>query len=363
MQLSGKRFRFSNQASPEFFTTLRKRVNEYFKSNNIERHGNWQMMIKLAVMFIIYLGPYVVLMAGWVTAPLAVLGLWVVIGLGAVGIGLNVMHDANHGSFSKNKKINSTLGLCMNIIGGNAETWKLQHNVLHHAYTNVEGIDHDLAVPPILRFSPHQKKRWFHRFQHIYAWFLYGLQTFARTFATDFTNAYKFRKKGLIKKKSEYRKLMRSIVVWKLLYFTFILVLPLIFMPVSFWLILGGFAIMHFVAGLTMALIFQSAHVMPECEFPTPDEKGTLENNWAVHQMLTTSNFSPKSRLFSWFVGGLNFQIEHHLFSNVCHTHYRELSKIVSSTAKEFDIKYNTQKNFVMAIWNHGKMLKQLGRA
>jgi len=253
------------------------------------------------------------------------------------------------------------MGRCLNLIGGNARTWKLQHNVLHHTYTNIDGMDQDIDVPGILRFSPHQERRWFHRFQFIYAWFLYGLQTFARTIVTDFANAYKYKKQGIIRNKSEFRRVMTSVVGWKTFYWIYALALPLIFSPAPFWLVLIGFATMHFIAGLLMAIIFQSAHVMPDCEFPLPNEKGSMANNWAVHQLQTTTNFSPKSKVFSWFVGGLNYQIEHHLFANICHTHYRDISKIVSSTAKEFGVQYNMQKSFFRAIWEHARMLKRLG--
>jgi linoleoyl-CoA desaturase len=102
--------------------------------------------------------------------------------------------------------------------------------------------------------------------------------------------------------------------------------------------------------------------VVPSSEYPTPDEEGQLQNNWAIHQMLTTANFSPKSSFFSWYIGGLNYQIEHHLFPNICHVHYRKISAIVKQTAQEFGVPYNVQPNFVKAVWSHGKMLKKLGR-
>lgn len=363
MSTGRKKYSFSNRSNPEFFTTLKERVNEYFESNKIDRHGDHQIIIKSVLMFLLYLVPYILLFTSLAENTLVFIGCWVAMAFGAVGLGVNVMHDANHGSFSKNKRLNAIMGRCLNLIGGNARTWKLQHNVLHHTYTNIDGMDQDIDVPGILRFSPHQERRWFHRFQFIYAWFLYGLQTFARTIVTDFANAYKYKKQGLVRNKTEFRRLMTSVIGWKTFYWIYALALPLIFSPAPFWLVLIGFAVMHFIAGLLMAIIFQSAHVMPDCEFPLPNEKGSMANNWAVHQLQTTTNFSPRSRIFSWFVGGLNYQIEHHLFANICHTHYRDISKIVSSTAKEFGVQYNMQKSFFRAIWEHGRMLKRLGTA
>lgn len=361
MSATNKRFRFSNHVNPEFFSTLRQRVNDHFKTNNIPMHGDRRIVIKTVVMFLLYLLPYVVIVAGWVTNPWLYVGLWLIMGLGGAGIGVNVMHDANHGAFSHSKFWNSLLGKSVNLIGGNARTWHYQHNVLHHAFTNVEGMDHDLEGPVFLRFSPSQEFRKYHRFQHIYAWFFYGFQTFARTFATDFTNAHIFRKRGLIRKPKEYRRIVWNITFTKVFYFLYILVVPLVFSPAPWWLVIIGFCAMHYVLGLALAIIFQSAHVMPDCQFPQANEQGTIENCWAIHQMQTTTNFAPNNKLLSWFIGGLNFQIEHHLFANICHTHYPEISKIVAQTAREFGIKYNQQKTFVGAIWQHGKMLKTLG--
>ncbi|MFN2429658.1 MAG: fatty acid desaturase [Cryomorphaceae bacterium] len=358
-----RRLKFSLKSHSEFVDTLRKRVNSYFEDGDIAKDGGSQIVVKTIVMFLMYLVPYFFILSGFVTNPYIYIGLWILMGFGGVGIGVNVMHDANHGAFSKNAFWNKVFGKSVNLIGGNATTWKIQHNVLHHAFTNIDGMDHDLEGPKFLRFSPHQERRWYHRFQHIYAWFFYGFQTISRAIVTDFSSAVTFRKLNLIKKRRDYRKLLINITLGRLFYFSYALVLPLIFAPVSIWLVILGFATMQYVTGLFLALIFQSAHVMPDCEFPVATEDGKMENNWAVHQLQTTTNFSPKSRLFSWFIGGLNFQVEHHLFSNISHTHYRKISKIVSETAAEFGVPYYSQKTFLHAVIAHGRMLKRLGTA
>lgn len=356
-----KKYRFAHKKDKDFNKTLRERVNAYFTEKGISPHANANAIIKSVFMLVLYFAPFAALFIFGVTNLWIFFGLWIMMGFGAAGIGVNIMHDANHGAFSSSPRVNKIMGLWMNFIGGSADTWKLQHNVLHHTYTNVEGVDHDIAGPPMLRFSPHQEAKPMHKYQYIYAWFLYGLMTLFRSFVTDFTNSYRFKKFGIVREGKDFKKLIRNVIFWKVIYFGYVLVLPMIFLPVSPWITLLGFTAMHFVLGLTLALIFQCAHVMETCEYPLPDENGEMDNNWAVHQMLTTTNFSPKNRIFSWFIGGLNFQVEHHLFQNICHTHYRDLSKIVSQTAKEFGIQYKTQKNFATAVWGHAKMLKQLG--
>ena len=355
-----KRYKFEQNRDRDFYSTMRSRVDSYFEVNNVPRSGNRVMYIKSAVMLSLYIIPYMMIISGAVSSALPFFLLWILMGIGMSGIGLSIMHDANHGAYSRKKAVNRLMGLTLNFVGCNALTWKLQHNVLHHSYTNVHGADEDIDTSGLMRFSPHQKRRWFHRFQHYYAWFLYGFMTLNRITAKDFTQLSRFRKMGLVK--SSYWRDLSDIILWKIIYFAYILVLPIVLLPVSPWLIIVSFIAMHMINGLILSLVFQSAHVMPTSEFHAADEEGKLHNNWAVHQMLTTSNFSPGNTALSWFIGGLNYQIEHHLFAHICHVHYRKLSEIVSDTAKEFGVPYNTRKSFLGAIADHARFLKHLGR-
>lgn len=353
--------KFSHEQNAEFFTTLKKRVNQYFQTSNVATTGGKKMIYKTIFMFALYLTPYILLLTGLFQAPLVILLLWILMGFGMAGIGLSVMHDANHGAFSRNKRVNEILGYSMNFIGSNAFIWKIQHNVLHHSFTNIEGQDEDIHMPGILRFSPHQKRYWFHRFQHIYAWFLYGLMTMLRLFVSDFTRAWKYKSMKLVTD-AVFRKELARAIAWKLFYFAYILGLPILLMPEHAGIFILSFFVMQFISGFILAIIFQTAHVMPNCEYPLPDENGRIENSWAVHEMLTTTNYSPRSRIFSWFIGGLNYQVEHHLFSHISHVHYKDLSRIVKETAEEFNVPYNSEKNFLVAVWNHAIMLRNLGR-
>ncbi|NQV53385.1 MAG: acyl-CoA desaturase [Flavobacteriales bacterium] len=354
-------YRFDRKVDADFYKTLRGRVSSYFTENNISRHANASMVIKTIVLISMYFVPYIFLLAGTVTSTLPFLGLWLIMGLGAAGIGFSIMHDANHEAYSKNKYVNMALGNLMNFLGANSSIWKLQHNVLHHSFTNIEGADGDINSPEFLRFSPHRPLKPIHRYQYIYAWFLYGFMIILKVLYTDFKQAFHYRDIEIIKTRKEFNKLVMKISLWKAVYFGLFFVLPFIFMPVSPWLILLGFFLMHYVVGMCMAVIFQAAHVMPETSFPAPTTTGKMDSNWAVHQLMTTTNFAPNNRLLSWYVGGLNFQVEHHLFPNVCHVHYRKISKIVEATAKEYGIPYHTIGRFREAIAEHAKMLYMLG--
>lgn len=358
-----KTVKFSGGIHPDLMNTLRLRVTEYFKENNSHRFGDSSMIIKTVFMLSLYLLPYLIMITGLVTGYWTIFGLWIIMGLGMAGIGLAVMHDANHGSYSKNETVNKFLGALINIIGGNSVNWKIQHNILHHTYTNIEGLDEDINIKKVLRVTPHQKRHFIHRVQHYYAWFFYSLMTINWVLFKDFLQVYRYSKKGLLKNRNKsFSSQLNEIILFKALYILVFVVIPVIVLPIPWWLCLLFFLGMHLTASLIVGVIFQCAHVMPSSEFPLPDTDGKINTNFALHQILTTANFSPDNRAFSWFIGGLNYQIEHHLFPNICHIHYRKISDIVKKTTEEFGIPYNVHSNFYLAVKNHIKMLKNLGK-
>jgi linoleoyl-CoA desaturase len=319
------------------------------------------MYSKTILMLSIFFVPLIIINTGIVTAPWLLFLLYICSGLGMAGIGMGIMHDAIHGSYSNKQKINKIMGYTFNLIGGNATVWKIQHNILHHTYTNIEHADDDLNAPFFLRFSPHAKKYWSHQFQHIYIWFFYGLATISWITTKDFVRINRYHKMGFLNEPNEFRNAIISMIGWKLLYYSYALIIPLIIVPLPWWIILLAFLSMHFVTGLLISIVFQVAHIIPSTDYPLPDENGLIAGDWYTHQFATTCNFAPRGKLFTWLIGGLNFQVEHHLLPNVCHIHYGELSKIVVDTAKEYGMPYHSNKTFASAIWEHTKMLRQLG--
>lgn len=320
------------------------------------------MVIKTVIMLLVYSVPLIVLMFGLISSPAIAVLLYSVSGIGIAGIGMGIMHDANHGAYTNNSKLGNLLGHSLDVMGCSSALWKLQHNVLHHTFTNVHDHDEDITPPmPLLRFSPHTEKLKAHRFQHIYVWFFYSILTLYWVTGKDFKKASVYFEKGLIPSKKQYQIRLVKLVILKLLYFTYALVIPVLMAPFSAGWIIGGFILMHLLAGLLLSVIFQLAHVVPEMQFPQADDNGNIEENWYIHQLRTTSNFSPKNKLLFWYLGGLTNQIEHHLFPNICHVHYRKLSKLVEQTATEFNIPYNVNATFIGAVNQHIKTLKFLG--
>lgn len=355
--------RFTSRAGNDFYRTVTKRVNHYFKQNKIDKQGGSKMIVKT----IFFLGGVVVLYSlimsnqftAWQLLPLAVL-----LGMFKAFVGFNVSHDAIHGSYSKNKTFNRLLALfSFNLLGGNAYMWDITHNQVHHTYTNIPGHDEDIEVAPgILRLSPEEKRKGFMRYQQYYAFLLYGLSYFSWVFRKDYKKF--FAKKIGAKDNSQHpRQEYVKLFLFKGLYYVLFIVLPLLVLDITWWQFIIGFLAMQFSAGIVLGLVFQLAHVVEGLDFPYPNEEGNIEEAWAIHQMQTTANFARKNRLINWFVGGLNFQIEHHLFPHISHIHYPKVSAIVKKTAMEFGVPYHEYETMPAAIGSHYRMLKQFGRA
>lgn len=353
--------KFSRQDPQQFFKTIRQRVNQYFEENQIDKYGNPHMYTKTIAMLSLYLVPFVLILVFNPAAWISVL-LYVVMGFGVAGIGLSVMHDANHGAYSRHKWVNNLMSYSMNLIGANSFTWKIQHNVLHHSYTNIYELDEDIDDKPFLRLSPHGKYRKYHRFQHYYALFLYSLATVSWVIQKDFKQLIHYAKTGIAQQNGfNVTREAVIMIVSKVLYFAYVIGLPIL-LGVNVGLAIAGFFIAHMVAGLFITIIFQLAHVVEGPDHFLPDPSGRMDDIWAIHQLKTTANFSRHSKFLTWFVGGLNFQVEHHLFPNICHIHYKKISEIVQKTAKEYNLPYYEHKYFLQAVASHLRVLRSFGR-
>jgi linoleoyl-CoA desaturase len=354
--------KFNNKLQMPFVKELRNNVSQYFKDRNITPYANASMKFKTAFMILLYFVPMVLMYTGAVSGTWPVMAMWFIMGFGMAGIGLSIMHDANHGAYSKNKQVNNALGFLINFLGAYHINWQIQHNMLHHSFTNIDGFDGDIENL-VMRFSPTQKRRKYFRFQVFYAPFLYGLMTLYWMISKDFERVVKYNRMGYLKRKGlSYRKTMGIVILNKTWYLGLTLILPLLIVNIPWWQTILGFLMMHYICGLMLSLIFQPAHVVEHNKFVhAPEEGEVIQEHWTVHQLRTTSNFAHRSRIFSWFIGGLNYQIEHHLFPHICHIHYKNISKIVKATAEKYDIPYHQHRTFFGALGSHFRLLNQLG--
>jgi len=355
------KIRFTNKNRSQFFGVLKTRVDNFFTENNLYKTANSEMVVKTITLIAVYFIPFICVLVFQLN-NLQLLAAYSLMGIAMAGIGMCVMHDANHNAYSSNRKINKYLGYSLNLIGGMVYNWKLQHNVLHHTYTNIHGMDDDIADKSILRFSPHSAPKKIHKFQFIYVFFFYTILTIYWALLKDFVQLKRYKENGVSKaNKKEYFNNLVKTIISKLLYVGVFIVVPIVVFGYSFWQIFGYFMVMHAIAGLVLGVVFQMAHSVVETSYPLPNEKGEIENDWAIHQLNTTMNFARGNRLLSWYVGGLNFQVEHHLFPNICHIHYNKLAPIVKQTCEEYGIPYLDSPSFFEALKSHVKMLKKFG--
>jgi len=293
--------------------------------------------------------------------PWQMLGLAIGLGMFLAFIGFNVTHDAIHGSLSDNPVVNQIFSLVFNVIGANAYVWSITHNVVHHTYTNIPGHDEDIEVAPgLVRLSPTDELKPIHRFQHFYAFALYGLASLSWVFRKDYVKFFKD-KIGHYDNSNRPAKEVFNLFFFKAVYYTVFIVLPLVFLNIAWWQFIIGFVAMHMAEGIVLGLVFQLAHVVEGTAFPLPNDEGNIEDAWAAHQLRTTANFARKNPIVNFLCGGLNLQVEHHLFPKICHIHYVALSEIVKQTAEEFDLPYIENETFGSALVSHYNMLKKFG--
>ncbi|MCB0560674.1 MAG: acyl-CoA desaturase [Lewinellaceae bacterium] len=351
---------FDKKEVADFYPEVRKRVDAYFKSKNIGKHANGAMIAKTVFILTVFIGSYVLLLSN-IFSPGVLLLLAIVNGFFTALIGLNIAHDAIHGAFSSNSIVNKAMGLWFNIVGANDYMWMITHNVVHHTYTNIPDHDEDIDQIPIIRLNPNQDLWPIHRFQYIYVFLFYPLASLSWVFLKDYKKFFKSHI-GSYDNSQHPRKEFYRLFFFKAVYYFLFLVLPFTLIELPWYYILVGFLALHFVEGLTLALVFQLAHTVEGTSFPAPDENGKIANSWAAHQMYTTANFARKNPVANFLFGGLNFQVEHHLFPRICHIHYRHIAPIVKQTAEEFHLPYIENETFIGAIGSHIRTLKKFGR-
>ena len=348
---------FGPSDSTLFYPTVKKRVQEYFKETGKSKHATTAIWIKTIGLFSLYFLCYGSIMSnhysgfsliGWYS------GLGLIMGL----FGFNFSHDVMHNAFFSSTRLNNIWSYFFDLNGSSSYIWKLSHNIYHHTYTNIPGHDHDIDKAILLRLSPKDKLYPFHAYQHLYAPFLYLFTSLNWMFYSDFKWFFKAYKENRVTSKD-----FSLFLLFKVIYTFLFLLLPLLTLSAPAWQIILGFLSLHFTGGLIIALVFQLAHIVEEVQFPFCSIEGKIEDPWAVHELKTTSNFATQSKICHHLVGGLNFQVEHHLFSHICHIHYPAISRILKKTAQEFNLPYIEQPSFTKAVLSHFKTLKRFGKA
>ncbi|HUR95257.1 MAG TPA: acyl-CoA desaturase [Gemmatimonadales bacterium] len=352
--------RFPIRDGNAFLQELRVSVDEYFAQSGISQKANFGRVLGTACLLVLSLVTYGLILSNRFS-PIVMLALTGLLGLGIAGIGFTIGHDAVHGAYSEHEKVNRVLGWSFDLVGGSSYLWRITHNVIHHTYTNIHGADEDLSVSPLLRLSPHAPRHWFQRWQAWYAIPLYAMTTLFWVFVKD----YKYlaqKDLGPYANCKHSWKDLAGVAIGKVIYYGWSLVIPFMVVRLPWWQIAIGILTAHAVAGLALGIVFQLAHVVQETMHPEPDEQNAMPQSWVVHELATTANFAPTNSVLNWYVGGLNFQVEHHLLPKVCSVHYPALSPMVRELAVKHGLPYNIHATLGAAIRSHLRALRTFGR-
>jgi linoleoyl-CoA desaturase len=343
----------------EFQGELRRRVDAFFQRTGRPRRDVPQMYVKTLIILAAFVALYIALVffaqTFWLAFPLAIL-----LGLTVAEIGFNIQHDGGHQAYSEHPWINKLMSLTLDMVGGSSYLWHYKHGVYHHTYVNITHEDTDIELGFLARMTPHQERYWFHRWQHLYIWPLYGLFVIKWHLLDDF--------KDVIRGKIGDHSIPRpkgwdlvNFIAGKTIFLSLAFGIPLLVHPLS--AVLFFYAITAITLGITLSVVFQLAHAVESADFPIPlVETGDMESAWAVHQVETTVDFARRSKMAAWLLGGLNFQIEHHLLPRICHVNFPALSPVVEATCRDFGVKYSEHPSFLAGVISHFRWLRQMGR-
>jgi linoleoyl-CoA desaturase len=343
----------------DFIRETRREVELYLAPRRTQLRGRLELYVKAFVAF-------GVLAASWVSLVLVrpglLLGLLSLAGLslGAILVGFCIQHDANHGAYFRTRRANHLMGWTADaLLGISSYAWRVKHNVAHHTYTNVDGYDDDINQTPFLRLMPTQKSHRWYRLQHLYIWPLYSVMVIRWQIGADAAAIVR----GRIANSALHapkRWDLAGLVVGKLLFLGWAIVIPLLVYP--WWVVALGYVGFTMLTSLVTATTFQLAHCVEEADFTTAEELEASKRVWAVHEVETTVDFCPRNSVLTWLLGGLNYQIEHHLFPRVAHTHYPRIAEIVRRNAVRHGVRYTVQPSLRAALRSHHRHVRALGR-
>ncbi len=346
-----------------FLSVLRKNVNQYFAESKISPYGNTELYWKTGILCFLLVANFGLQISGLIAGFWPLFALYFLQGIVFALIGFNVMHDGSHFCYSGSSKVNSIMAYSLNFLGGISLFWHQKHVVNHHTYTNIEGVDDDIDLKPFLRVHGEQDYLPLHRFQAFYALALYSLTYIFWIYYRDFKKYFT----GRIAEETEMQQLSRKdhIVFWitKIGHTAIFIGLPCLLVgPLQ---AIGGYILLSLSCGITLAIVFQLAHIVEGADFPVKSGEDTydIEAEWSVHQIRTTVNFSTRSKILGWLLGGLNFQMVHHLFPRISHVHYPAIHKIICDTCREYNIPFVEFKSFRQALYSHFRHLHQMGQA
>jgi len=353
------KIKFQSGSSSPFFRSLNKAVDEMMTATNLVSNAKKLLYIKAVFYILLFAGSYSALFIVEHSSFITLVLNYVLMGLSGILLAFNVSHDACHGSFSKNKRVNYWMyHLTFNLQGTNAYLWQLRHNASHHVFPNVDGCDADIDNNPFLRLSPQHPLKKYQRYQHIYAIAVYCIYSLHWFLFKDLFYLFKKKVANLQHKKHSAKEFI-LLFFWKIAYIVLLVAIPII-CGYNFSDVLLALIIMHICLSLFFIHVLIATHLCMETLFPQTDENGNLPGDYYSHQLATSLDYSPTSKIYNWFLGGFNSHAAHHLYPKLPHTTYPEISVLIEKKAKEFNVQYN-KLGIADAIRSHYQFLKVMG--
>lgn len=345
-------------ADTGFHNDVKRGVLAYFARTGLSERDSPRMYFKTIVLLLWFGASYGLLTFAATTLWQGAL-LSLSLAFAMAGVGFSIQHDANHGAYSSRPAVNRLMSLTLDMLGASSYLWRLKHNLSHHTYTNLAGADDDINFVPFARLSPAQPRYRLHRLQQFYLWALYWFLFPKWNFVDDFKALMHARISGQVVRRPRGAHAI-EFAAGKAVFIAWAFGVPLLFHP--WWVVLLGYALTSLVLGTTLAVVFMLAHCVEEADFPAlPPETKVLPRSWAVHQVEATVDFAGGNPLLTWYVGGLNFQIEHHLFPRISHVHYPHIAEIVRATCARYGVRYTTHDGFFAALASHWRWLRRMG--
>lgn len=344
--------------SDGFQQKLRRRVESFLKNTGRSERDCPGMYLKTALILAWVAASYFALVffaeTWWQALPLAIS-----LGVAMAAVGFNIQHDGSHQAYSDRRWVNKLMAMSLDLLGGSSYVWARKHNVVHHSFANITGHDDDIDIGFFGRLSPYQPRMKIHRMQHYYLWVLYGFLPIKWQLYDDFRDVATARIGGHRFPRPRRWDLV-TFVGGKLAFFLLAFIVPLCLHAI--WFVLPLYLVASLAQGVLLSVVFQLAHCAEEAAFPLPaPDTGRMESAWAMHQVESTVDFARDNRWLSLFIGGLNFQIEHHLFPRICHIHYRAIAPLVQETCREFGVRYTAHATLRTGIRSHFLWLRQMG--
>jgi linoleoyl-CoA desaturase len=351
------KLKFTKDEGSDFYKELNERIEQYFSEKGIRKTGNKTMIFKIILYFSLDILFYGLMITS--TTTIGFYTFYLLMGLSVLLTAFNISHDAAHGVAVKSKFWNKVLfSLSFNLQGNNAYVWGKNHNESHHLYTNIEGSDIDVLNNPLFRMTESQELKWFHRYQFIYAPFLYLLYSINWFFFRETLMLFNFSSRTI--KIEIPRNEVVKLVIYKFLYIGYMILLPIYLLPFGWQTVLLAFLLNHFMVSILFVGVLGVSHLSDFVEHPVPDQNNKLDMSWPKLQMCTSVDYNANSKFFNWTLGGFNAHALHHLLPNICHVHYLEILPIFRELARKHGLNY-MEMPYSKSLASHFRFLKLMG--